>query len=72
MKWPLRHRFFKQNYVPAVRNGAVLRELIYFTNKEVTNTRIAEAILKSYGMDIRFIYMSYPKRFKVTSENASE
>jgi hypothetical protein len=42
-----------------VRNGAVLRELIYFTNKEVTNTRIAEAILKSYGMDIRFIYMKY-------------
>jgi hypothetical protein len=35
-----------------VRNGAVLRELIYFTNKEVTNTRIAEAILKSYGHQI--------------------
>jgi hypothetical protein len=44
-----------------------------FTNKEVTNTGIAEAILKFYGMDIGFIYMKYdvdlhhvvPKTFQI-------
>jgi hypothetical protein len=45
--------------LPRVRNGAVLRELIYLRTKRLQNTGIAEAILKLYEMNIRFIYMKY-------------
>jgi hypothetical protein len=46
-----------------VRNGAVLRELIYLRTKRLQNTGIAEAILKSYEMNIRFIYTKYDVDF---------
>jgi hypothetical protein len=42
-----------------VRNGAVLRELLFSRTKRLLNTRIAGAILTCYEMNNEFIYMRY-------------